>query len=96
MPELPEVETIAVGLAPRLVGRLVRRVFVHERRLRVPLAAHDDNRLPLTPVRVLDNARRRRAEPPKKGAAVDLIPFDPMQPLVDAAVGRKPTSGGES
>jgi formamidopyrimidine-DNA glycosylase len=39
MPELPEVETIAVGLAPRLVGRLVRRVFVHERRLRVPLAA---------------------------------------------------------
>jgi transposase InsO family protein len=61
-----------------------------------PWIAHDDNRLPLTPVRVLDNARRRRAEPPKKGAAVDLIPFDPMQPLVNAAVGRKPTSGGES
>jgi len=39
MPELPEIETIAVGLAPRLAGRQVRRVLVHEPRLRVPLAA---------------------------------------------------------
>jgi len=39
MPELPEVETIATGLAPRLAGRQVRRVTVHEPRLRVPLAA---------------------------------------------------------
>jgi formamidopyrimidine-DNA glycosylase len=39
MPELPEVETIAIGLAPRVAGRRVRRVLVHERRLRVPLAA---------------------------------------------------------
>ncbi len=35
------------------------------------------------------------AEPPKKGAAVDLIPFDPMQPLVDASIGRVTMPRGE-
>ena len=34
MPELPEVETIARGLAPHLVGRRVAAVEVRERRLR--------------------------------------------------------------
>jgi formamidopyrimidine-DNA glycosylase len=38
MPELPEVETIARGLAPSLVGRTVRAVRVYERRLREPIA----------------------------------------------------------
>jgi len=60
-----------------------------------PWVSHNGERMPLTAVRVLDNARRRRAEPPKKGAAVDLIPFDPMQPLVDASVGRTTRTGGE-
>lgn len=38
MPELPEVETIARGLAPHLVGRRVTAVEVRERRLREPVA----------------------------------------------------------
>jgi formamidopyrimidine-DNA glycosylase len=38
MPELPEVETIARGLAPHLIGRRVDAVRVRERRLREPLA----------------------------------------------------------
>ena len=38
MPELPEVETVLRGVAPRLVGRTVARVIVRDRRLRVPVA----------------------------------------------------------
>jgi formamidopyrimidine-DNA glycosylase len=38
VPELPEVETIARGLAPELDGRTIAHVHVRERRLRVPLA----------------------------------------------------------
>jgi len=38
VPELPEVETIARGLRPALVGRTIARVEVRERRLRVPIA----------------------------------------------------------
>jgi len=45
MPELPEVETIARGLAPHIVGRRVERVQVRETRLRVPLAADFARRL---------------------------------------------------
>jgi len=43
---------------------------------------------------VLDNSHRRRAEPPKSSADIDRIPFDPVQPLVDAAVGRGHHQGG--
>jgi formamidopyrimidine-DNA glycosylase len=39
VPELPEVETIARGLRPALVGRTIVRVDVRERRLREPIAA---------------------------------------------------------
>ena len=39
MPELPEVETIARGLAPHLVGRRIEAVAVRERRLRERVAA---------------------------------------------------------
>jgi formamidopyrimidine-DNA glycosylase len=39
MPELPEVETIARGLAPHLVGRRIEAVTVRERRLRERVAA---------------------------------------------------------
>jgi len=38
MPELPEVETIARGLAPELDGRTVADVVVREARLRTPVA----------------------------------------------------------
>jgi formamidopyrimidine-DNA glycosylase len=37
MPELPEVETIRVGLEPRLVGRRFERVEIHDPRLARPL-----------------------------------------------------------
>jgi formamidopyrimidine-DNA glycosylase len=37
MPELPEVETIRVGLEPRLVGRRFERVEIHDPRLTRPL-----------------------------------------------------------
>ena len=37
MPELPEVETVLRGVAPRVVGRVIRRAIVRERRLRAPI-----------------------------------------------------------
>lgn len=37
MPELPEVETVRRGLAPRIVGRSVRGVVVRRRHLREPV-----------------------------------------------------------
>lgn len=42
MPELPEVETTRRGIEPALVGHIVRRIVVHEPRLRwpVPPAIH--------------------------------------------------------
>lgn len=40
MPELPEVETTARGIAPHLTGRWIRRLAVHDRRLRWPVAAN--------------------------------------------------------
>jgi formamidopyrimidine-DNA glycosylase len=45
VPELPEVETIARGLAPALEGRVVREVTVREPRLRVTLAPDFSARL---------------------------------------------------
>lgn len=37
MPELPEVETTARGIAPHVVGQRITRVVVRERRLRRPI-----------------------------------------------------------
>lgn len=37
MPELPEVEVVRLGLAPRLIGRDVSRVVLRQRALRYPL-----------------------------------------------------------
>jgi formamidopyrimidine-DNA glycosylase len=45
MPELPEVETIARGLAPEIEGRVVTHVVVRERRLRTPVARDFARRL---------------------------------------------------
>jgi formamidopyrimidine-DNA glycosylase len=45
MPELPEVETIARGLAPELDGRTVADVVVREARLRTPVARDFATRL---------------------------------------------------
>lgn len=42
MPELPEVETTRLGLAPALVGRTLRTMAIHDSRLRWPV----DSRLP--------------------------------------------------
>src|SRR5947208_6763518 len=39
MPELPEVETVRRGLAPRLVGHRIVRLIQRRRDLRVPLPA---------------------------------------------------------
>ena len=39
MPELPEVETTCRGIAPHVTGRWIRRLAVHDRRLRWPVAA---------------------------------------------------------
>ena len=38
MPELPEVETIRRQLAPRVAGRVLERVRVHDERWCMPLA----------------------------------------------------------
>ena len=61
MPELPEVETIARGLAPELEGRAVAGVVVREPRLRTRVARDFAARLrgfgPLS-------ARRRYNDPP--------------------------------
>jgi formamidopyrimidine-DNA glycosylase len=40
MPELPEVEVTRRGLAPRLVGRVISAVAVHEPRLRWPISPY--------------------------------------------------------
>jgi formamidopyrimidine-DNA glycosylase len=37
VPELPEVETTRRGIEPHVVGRRIRRLVVHERRLRWPI-----------------------------------------------------------
>jgi formamidopyrimidine-DNA glycosylase len=37
VPELPEVETTRRGIEPHVVGRRIRRLLVHERRLRWPV-----------------------------------------------------------
>ncbi len=39
MPELPEVETTRRGIEPHVVGRRIRRLRVHDRRLRWPVDA---------------------------------------------------------
>jgi formamidopyrimidine-DNA glycosylase len=39
MPELPEVETTARGIAPHVTGRWIKRLTVYEPRLRWPVAA---------------------------------------------------------
>jgi len=38
MPELPEVETTRRGIAPQLIGRIIRSVVVRETRLRYPVS----------------------------------------------------------
>ena len=40
MPELPEVETTRVGIAPHLVGETVVKIVVRETRLRWPVPGH--------------------------------------------------------
>ena len=45
MPELPEVETVRRGLAPRLVGRRLVRIQQRRKDLRVPLPARFAQRL---------------------------------------------------
>ncbi|MCA9633891.1 MAG: DDE-type integrase/transposase/recombinase [Myxococcales bacterium] len=52
-----------------------------------PWIEWDDERLPLRPVDPRGNAMRPRKPRPSKG--IDAMPFDPMEPLVDAMLGRK-------
>jgi formamidopyrimidine-DNA glycosylase len=58
MPELPEVETSRLGIAPWLVQQQVRKVTVRERRLRWPVPLDIDSELPGSFIRSL----RRRAK----------------------------------
>lgn len=52
-----------------------------------PWVEWDDESLALRPVDARGNAKRSRSPRPTKG--IDAMPFDPMEPLVDAMVGRK-------
>lgn len=56
MPELPEVETSRRGIAPWLEGMRVSKVIVRERRLRWPVPAAVDRKLP---GQVIHSIRRR-------------------------------------
>jgi formamidopyrimidine-DNA glycosylase len=58
MPELPEVETTRLGVAPWLEQQQVRKVTVRERRLRWPVPRDIDRKLPGSFIRSL----RRRAK----------------------------------
>lgn len=46
MPELPEVETTRLGIAPHLLGRKVRRVLVRQPELRLPVSRELAEALP--------------------------------------------------
>lgn len=54
MPELPEVETVRRGLAPRIVGRAIRQVEVRRPDLRIPLPANFADRLAGRRVEAID------------------------------------------
>lgn len=56
MPELPEVETTRRGVEPHVHGRIVRAVYIHDRRLRWPIPAALARELP---GRRIDNVERR-------------------------------------
>lgn len=58
MPELPEVETIRRGLARQVVGWRIRRVAIHERRLRFPVSRRLAARV--TGCRILAAERRAK------------------------------------
>jgi len=58
MPELPEVETTRCGIAPALVGHIIRQVVVRERRLRWPVPHGIEKRL--CGERVLQLTRRAK------------------------------------
>jgi formamidopyrimidine-DNA glycosylase len=45
MPELPEVETVRMGLAPAMEGQRIAKVEVRDRRLRWPIAKDFEKRL---------------------------------------------------
>lgn len=46
MPELPEVETTLRGIAPALSGQRIRQLVIRDRRLREPISALTEQRLP--------------------------------------------------
>lgn len=58
MPELPEVETVRRGLAPRLIGRRIARVTLRRPDLRFPLPA--DFAEQLTGRQIIDVGRRAK------------------------------------
>jgi formamidopyrimidine-DNA glycosylase len=58
VPELPEVETTRRGIEPHVVGRRIRRLLVHERRLRWPV----DTGLPAAVEGAAIRAAGRRAK----------------------------------
>ena len=45
MPELPEIETIRVGLAPYVLGQTIAAVVVRQKRLRLPIMARIKSKL---------------------------------------------------
>lgn len=71
MPELPEVETTRNGLAPRLRGRVLKRVIVRNPRLRWPVPADLEARLAGLPLRAID--RRSKYLLFDFGAATQIV-----------------------
>src|SRR5262249_57282937 len=71
MPELPEVETVRRGLAPKLVGRRIVRLIQRRRDLRVPL-----------PKKFAERVEGRRVLGIDRRAKYLLLRLDDRHPLI--------------
>ncbi|MDX1519000.1 MAG: bifunctional DNA-formamidopyrimidine glycosylase/DNA-(apurinic or apyrimidinic site) lyase [Gammaproteobacteria bacterium] len=54
MPELPEVETIRIGIAPHILGETVQSLIVRNRKLRWPVSRRLDRELPGQQIRKVE------------------------------------------
>ncbi|MCR9165501.1 MAG: hypothetical protein ACE37F_00615 [Nannocystaceae bacterium] len=80
----------------------VAETFLARRRLTVartlaepqrpPWIEHDDRIYALRPVDPVANGRRPKRKKPKPG--LDAVDFDPVEVLLDHAMGRRPRDGG--
>jgi putative transposase len=77
-----------------LAGRLVTVARCLVEMSEPPWIEHEGKKLPLHEVDPVRNFRRRRA-PVRPIAPAASVPFDPPKALLDRAVGRAPSAGGE-